>query len=189
MGAHPRTGAGYLSGGPPAASCPNGYAIRALVVVFDKGAFDPSKMKSPRPVDVNGIPGLQADVVPINDVVKWTVAVITDLKHLPLLSTVAWQYAPNSWAVAAWRNNTDPQAESSALAIARAVRTGARHPALAPFAVTYLPVRWTVVSCSKPTTSWDIHALCSPTPDPVDWHLSTTGRRTLPCPFRSGPPK
>lgn len=125
---------------PGLAPCPyDGYSVRAIVVVFDKGAFDPSKMKSPQRVDVNGMQGLQADVEPINDVVKWTVAPIVDLKHLPRLSTVAWKYAPGSWAVAAWQNNTDPRSKSSALAVARSVRIGARHPALVPFAVTYLP--------------------------------------------------
>jgi len=133
----------------------NGYVVMADVLVFDKGRFDPALMKNATPIEVNGVQGLAADVVPINDTVKWTVASIMDPTKPPKLSTIAWQYAPDSWAVVAWRNNTD-DAQAQALAIARATRIGATHPALVPFKIDYLPTavdrRWSL-TYSGPGTS------------------------------------
>jgi hypothetical protein len=116
-----------------------GYILLADVLVFDKGTFDPSVMKSATPVTVNGTRGLAADVVPVNDTVKWTVASIMNPAKPPKLATIAWQYAPDRWGLVAWRNNTDPHARDSALAIARVTRVGQPHPALVAFNVDYLP--------------------------------------------------
>jgi hypothetical protein len=116
----------------------NGWIDTAMAVIFDKGQFDPAVMRGAIPVDVNGTRGLAADVKPVNGSVKWTVATITDPAHPPLLSTVAWQYAPDAWAIVAWHDNgTD--ARSGALQVARAVKPQQPRPALVPFKVDYLP--------------------------------------------------
>jgi hypothetical protein len=134
----------------------DGYASMADVLVFDKGQFDPSLMKNATPIDVDGAPGLAADVTPINDTVKWTVASVMDPSKPPKVATIAWQYAPDRWAVVAWRNATDTGARETALRIARATRIGQTHPALVPFKIDYLPAavdrRWSL-TFSGPGTS------------------------------------
>jgi hypothetical protein len=129
-------------GGPRCNGCSfgshNGWIDTAMVVVFDKGQFDPAALAGATPVDVNGTRGLAADVKPINGSVKWIVASIMDPANPPLLSTVAWQYAPDSWAVVAWHDDR-AGARSGALQIARAVEPQQPHPALVPFKVDYLP--------------------------------------------------
>jgi hypothetical protein len=116
----------------------NGWIDTAMAVVFDKGQFDSAVMTGATPVDVNGTRGLAADIKPVNGAVKWTVASITDPTRPPLLSTVAWQYAPDAWAIVAWHDNGSG-ARSGALQVARAVKPQQPHPALVPFKVDYLP--------------------------------------------------
>jgi hypothetical protein len=141
---HPPADCGYGSSGSYGGG--DGYVSVADVLVFDKGQFDPSVMKNGAPVDVNGAQGLIADIVPVNDTVKWTVASIMDPLKPPKLTTVAWPYATDSWALVAWRNNTDANARDLALSVARAARIGAKHAALVPFKIEYLPAavdrRW-----------------------------------------------
>lgn len=119
----------------------------AGVFVFDRGKFNPSVMKDPTLVDVNGARGLAADILPVSDVVKRIVGVL--FSKPPRLSTIAWQYAPQSWALVAWYN-TDSGARESALSIARSVTIGGTHPALLPFTIDYLPSvvdrRWQLIS-------------------------------------------
>jgi hypothetical protein len=138
---HPPANCGY--GSSLSYGGEDGYVSLADVLVFDKGQFDPSVMKNATRVDVNGARGLAADVVPVNDTVKWTLA---STPKPPKLATIAWQYAPDRWALVAWRNDTDAHARDSALAIARVTRIGQVHPALVAFKVDYLPAvvdrRW-----------------------------------------------
>lgn len=116
----------------------DGYLVYAAVFVLGSGQLDPSAMKGATPVDVNGARGLLADTPPPSRTIeRWSPAIA---KGYPTpLTTLAWPYASDSWAVIAWRNDTDPGARDMVLALARATKIGGTHRALVPFSVGYLP--------------------------------------------------
>jgi hypothetical protein len=116
----------------------DGYLVYAAVFVLDSGQFDPSAMKGATPVDVNGARGLLADTPPPSRTLeRWSPAIAEG--HPTRLTTLAWPYAPDSWAVIAWRNDTDPGARDLLLTLGRATKIGGTHRALVPFSVGYLP--------------------------------------------------
>jgi len=108
----------------------------ARTVASADGAFDPAVMTAANPVDVNGARGLLANVALVNPGTASVTGIGTPPARVP---TVARQYAKDSWAVAAWRNDFDTHTRDLAVALARATRIGGSHRALVPFAVGYVP--------------------------------------------------
>jgi hypothetical protein len=114
----------------------NGYLRLGYVIVYSAGAFDPTVMTGATPVDVDGAAGLLANVALANPGTARVTGIGTPPWRVP---TVAWQYAKDSWAVAAWRNDIDAHARALTVVLARATRIGGSHRALVPFGVGYLP--------------------------------------------------
>jgi hypothetical protein len=172
----------------------DGFVPLAAVLVYPEGGFDASALAGARHVYVNGAAGLEANIAPLNDTVKWSVATVDDPAKPPLLTTVAWQYAPGSWAVVAWRNSTDRGADGLALAVARTVRPGLEHTARVPFAVDYLPQavdrRWglvytgghaaTSVTFASASSAQDPALQTGPPDDALPISLSTDADLTAP---------
>jgi hypothetical protein len=103
------------------------------VGAFDKGQFDPSVLGHATAINVNGAPGLITED-PVTGSMEWSGLPIAMPGNWSARTTVAWQYAPDSWALVA-----GPGTRDLITAIAQATRAGGAHHALVPFSVGYLP--------------------------------------------------
>lgn len=95
--------------------------------VFDKGAFNPAGARAGEPVDVNGKQGFYRSVLPC------------DCNGFPDVPGVAWEYAPDRWAVVVIGEPAPADARTEVLRIARAVRFDRTTALRVPFRVGYLP--------------------------------------------------
>ena len=109
------------------------YVLAAVVGAFDKGQFDPSVLGHATAINVNGAPGLITEG-PVTGSMEWTGLPIGIPANWPVQTAVAWQYAPDSWALVA-----GPGTRELITAIAQATSVGGAHHALVPFSVGYLP--------------------------------------------------
>jgi len=109
------------------------YVLAAVVGAFGKGQFDPSVLGHATAINVNGAPGLITED-PVTGSMEWSGLPIAIPGNWHARTTVAWQYAPDSWALVA-----GPGTRDLITAIARATRAGGAHRALVPFSVGYLP--------------------------------------------------
>ena len=125
-----------------AASCESGrsenaaadhYVLAAVVGAFDKGQFNPSVLGPATAINVNGAPGLITEGMVIGSM-EWSGLPIGIPANWHAQTTIAWQYAPDSWALVA-----GPGTRDLITTIARATRAGGAHRALVPFSVGYLP--------------------------------------------------
>jgi hypothetical protein len=100
--------------------------LSAHLTVFRAGAYDPSKLANAQKVTVgNGQPGLETTVTGG----PW-----------PMVRTLAWQYAENSWAVIESRSSQPDYPSAGDLRqLAAGLRTEARTPAKLPIALAYIP--------------------------------------------------
>ncbi len=109
------------------------YVLAAVVGAFAKGQFDPSVLGNATAINVNGAPGLLAEGM-VTGSMEWSGLPIAIPGNWFPQTTVAWQYAPDSWALVA-----GPGTRDLMTAIAQATRVGGAHRALVPFSVGYLP--------------------------------------------------
>jgi hypothetical protein len=108
----------------------------AIVAVYDAGRYDPTPARAGKPVDVNGKAGFyRADLDRPDTLPDWV-----DVPS-PRGPGVAWEYAPDSWALV-FSPPRDlgqpPDMEADLLRLARAVRFEPT-PFRMPFTIGYLP--------------------------------------------------
>jgi hypothetical protein len=109
------------------------YVLAAVVGAFGKGQFDPSVLRNATAVNVNGAPGVITEGM-VTGSIEWSGLAIGIPSNWAAQTALAWQYAPDSWALVA-----GPGTRDLMTAIARATRVGGAHRALVPFSVGYLP--------------------------------------------------
>jgi hypothetical protein len=111
------------------------------IVVYRTGAFDSSKVTGGTPVDVDGHRGFYVTLknTPSGQVVPF--------EYDPLPS-IAWEYAPDSWATVSARTPTT-QRHDQLLSVAELVKTNIVSRFVVPIRLTYVPTGLHVVDASQ----------------------------------------
>lgn len=108
-----------------------GDASEMAAIVYRKGAFDPTSVQRGSRVGVDGVAGYSGSI---------TAALAADdgREYTGSTRAVAWQYAPDSWAVV-YGIRSARRTEAAELSVARTVHPGRGRTVLLPFKVGWIP--------------------------------------------------
>lgn len=125
----------------------------ATLTVYQPGMFNPEQFRTGTPLTVQGRDAYQADIPRLTFGWNITGSVTTTRPASPQTvntSALAWQYAPDAWAVLAGEPHADtfPPADQLKIAERFVVGTGAPVVAKVPFRTGYLPGGLTLQSVS-----------------------------------------